>query len=323
MTKHERLLTVSSRISDWFCENYSDLLKPGLIEYRGWTNDILNLRLEEDIFKLFTLAINWNTNISWEIGLATFEVMDEMDLLTVERLTDMDFVRKTKQKMKSWNFKYSVRQRIRQIQQRPYANPRKTRSGPRSTWVDAYHIAATNWKLIRKWLNIDEILRGGTPQVDGRKLIESLKNLFLIDFNGKTRSMLKVKAFLICRELNCQNVVNIDIKYCCVPDSRVGEQMKILGFPVSYSYYHNGEILARYFKKLYDLPVFYFFEECKKQRENNCAACIVNEFCLETRQLNPLRQLRLLTKEQNEIKKREHPIDIIDKLKKVFTNDRK
>jgi hypothetical protein len=279
MAKHERLLVISNRISDWFCKNYPDALKPGLIEYGGWKEDIFNLRLEEDIFKLFTLAINWNTNISWEIGLATFEVLDEMGFLTVEQLRDTDFVEKTKQKMKSWNFKYLVKQRIRQIQQRPYANPRKIRSGPRRTWVDAYHVAATNWNLIRNWLNIDEILRGGTPQVDGRKLIESLKNLFLINFDGKTRRMLYVKTFLICRELRCQNVINIETKYCCVPDSRVTEQLKTLDFPTSYSYYKNSETLAQYFKKLYDLPVFFFYEECEKQRKKGCKHCIVNDSC--------------------------------------------
>jgi len=82
MTTHERLLTISNRISDWFCKNYPDALKPGLIEYRGWIEDTFNLRLEGDIFKLFTLAINWNTNISWEIGLATFEILNEMGFLT-------------------------------------------------------------------------------------------------------------------------------------------------------------------------------------------------------------------------------------------------
>jgi len=88
----------------------------------------------------------------------------------------MDSIEKTKQKMKSWNFKYLVKHRIRQIQQRPYASPRKVQSGPRRTWVDAYHVAATNWHLIRKWLNMDEILRGGMPpQVDGRKFIDGLK----------------------------------------------------------------------------------------------------------------------------------------------------
>ena len=279
MAKHERLVVISNRISDWFCKSYSGYLKSDSIEYGGWTNDTLNLRLEQDIFKLFALAINWNTNISWEIGLATFEVMDEMGLLTVEQLADADSVKKTKQKMKSWNFKYSVKQKIRQIQQRPYANPRKIRGGPRRTWVDAYHVAATNWDSIRKWLKIDEILRGGTPQVDGRKLIENLKNLFLIDFDGKTRRMLNVKTFLICRELLCQNVINVDTKYCCVPDSRVREQMKTLGFPTSYSYYENSKTLARYFKKLYDLPVFYFYEECENQRKNRCKHCIVNNFC--------------------------------------------
>ena len=279
MTKHEKLLAISHRISDWFCKNYPDALKPGLIEYGGWKEDNFNLRLEENIFKLFTLAINWNTNISWEIGQATFEVLDEMGFLTVEQLRNKDSVEKTKQKMKSRNFKYLVRQRIRQIQQRPYANPRKIYGGPRRTWVDAYHVAATNWDLIRKWLNMDEILREGTPQVDGRKLIENLKSLFVINLDGKTRRMLNVKTFLICRELRCQNVINIDTKYCCVPDSRVREQLKILGFPTSYSYYKNSETLAHYFKKLYDLPIFFFYEECEERRKKGCKDCIVNDFC--------------------------------------------
>jgi len=319
---NERLLPLANRISNWFCENYTTLLKKGLTEYRGWTEDVLNLRLEEDIFKLFTLAINWNTNISWEIGLATFEILDELDFLTAEKLRDSKFVATVKQRMKDWRFKNMLTQRIRQIQERPYAITRKTHSGPRSVWVDAYHVAAINWDLVREWLRVDEIIRGRTPRIEGKELIENLKNLFLIKLDGKTRSMLKVKTFLICRELNCQNVVNIDIKYCCVPDSRVREQMKILGFPVSYSYYHNSEVLARYFKKLYDLPIFYFFEECKKQRENNCATCRANEFCLETCQLSPLKQVKLPVKEQTEIKRRESPVDIIDKLKKIFGNDR-
>ena len=265
MTTHERLLTISNRISDWFCKNYPDALKPGLIEYRGWIEDTFNLRLEGDIFKLFTLAINWNTNISWEIGLATFEILNEMGFLTIEQLKNMDSVEKTRRKMNSWNFKYLVKHRIRQIQQRPYASPRKVQSGPRRTWVDAYHVAATNWNLIRKWLNVDEILRGGMPHVDGRKFIDGLKDLFVINFDGKARRMLNVKTFLICRELRCQNVINIDTKYCCVPDSRVREQLKILGFPTSYSYYKDSETLAYYFKQLYDLPVFFFYEECEKK----------------------------------------------------------
>ena len=279
MTKHDGLLAISSRISDWFCKNYPDALKQGLIEYRGWTENILNLRLEEDIFKLFTLAINWNTNICWEIGLATFEILKEMDFLRVEQLRSIDSVKKTKQRMKSWNFKYLVKQRIRQVQQRPYASLRKVRSGPRTSWVDAYHVAATNWDLIRKWLNIDEILRGRTPQVDGRKLIKNLKDLFVITLDGKTRRMIKIKTFLICRELRCQNVVNIDIKYCCVPDSRVKEQMKTLGFHTSYSDYKNSETISHYFQELYDLPLFFFHAECEKQKKKKCKDCIVKDFC--------------------------------------------
>ena len=150
----ERLLLLANRISDWFCESYPSLLKKGLREYRGWTEDILNLRLEEDVFKLFTLAINWNTNIAWEIGLATFEILDELDFLTTKQLRDLKFVAKVKQRINHWSFKNSVRERIKQIQKRPYARTRKTRSGPRSAWVDAYHVAAINWNLIRKWLKI-------------------------------------------------------------------------------------------------------------------------------------------------------------------------
>ena len=117
------------------------------------------------------------------------------------------------------------------------------------------------------------------PQIDGVKLIENLKSLFVTNLKGKTRSMLKVKTFLICRELRCQDVINIDTKYCCVPDSRVREQLKILGFPTSSSYYKNSETLAHYFKKLYDLPIFYFYEECKKNSMKGCKNCIVNDFC--------------------------------------------
>ena len=279
MIKRERLLVMSNRISDWFCENYGDSLKPGSIEYRGWTEDFLNLRVEEDIFKLFALAINWNTNISWEVGLATFEAMDETGLLTTEHLKNTDCVEKIKQTMESRNFKVLVKQRIKQIHQRRYAKPRRIHGGPRRTWVDAYHIAAANWDSIRKWLNIDEILRGGMPQVNGMELIENLKGLFLININDKSRRMLNVKAFLVCRELRCQNVVDIDIKYCCVADSRVRKQLKTLGFPISYSYYKNSETLARYFKKLYDLPVFFFSEECEKRKKRGCKDCILEDLC--------------------------------------------
>lgn len=123
------------------------------------------------------------------------------------------------------------------------------------------------------------------PQVDERKLTKSLKDLFVISFDGKTRRMLNqhVKTFLICRELRCQNVVDIDIKHCCVPDSKVREQLKTLGFPTSYSHYRNIETVAHYFKKFHDLPVFFFYAECKKQRKAGCKDCMVKDFCRSRR----------------------------------------
>lgn len=274
-----KLVKLSDKLSNWFREEYPSLLKKGLREYRGWTKDILDLTREEDIFRLLVLAINWNTNISWEIGLGTFELLDENGLLTVEKLSEVRNIETIKQMMKNRDFKASLRQRIKLIQKRPYGTKRKTRSGPRSYWADAYHVAAINWHLIREWLKVDEISRGNIPRLNGKTLITDLISLFRIDMKNKKRRMLVVKAFLICRELACQNVVDIDSKYCCVPDYRVREQMKICGFPVSYKYFKNSSIIANYFKKLYDLPLFYFFEYCEKMREKNCSFCLLNDLC--------------------------------------------
>ena len=270
---------MANRVSEWFCAEYPSLLKVGLQEYRGWTKDILNLNHEEDIFKLITLAINWNTNISWEIGLATFELLNEEGFLYANELRDLQNAEGVKQRIESESFKDVLSLRIRTIQKRPYAKPREINGGPRRSWVDAYHVAAINWDRIRGWMKIDEIELGHTPEIDGNKLIENLENLFRINADGKFRIMLKVKAYLICRELNCQNAAVIKSKYCCVPDFRVREAMKNLGFPVSYDYFENSAIIARYFGLLYDLPLFYFFDECKQHKGSSCRKCTVEELC--------------------------------------------
>lgn len=121
-----KLVKLSDKLSNWFCEEYPSLLKKDLREYRGWTEDILDLTREKDIFKLLVLAINWNTNISGEIGLGTFELLNKKGLLTVEKLSETRNIETIKQMMKNRGFKDSLRQRIIRIQKRPYGAKRKT-----------------------------------------------------------------------------------------------------------------------------------------------------------------------------------------------------
>lgn len=91
--------------------------------------------------------------------------------------------------------------------------------------------------------------------------------------NGRIieKPLLRVKVPLILRELKCEGAIEVEDKYCCVPDTRVRKMMKIIGYPQvigfdNISVIKNSEIISKFFGNYYDLPLFDFVDYCQQKR---------------------------------------------------------
>ena len=121
-----------------------------------------------------------------------------------------------------------------------------------------------NWKLIKQILTFPTI---GDRHDDQRRL----KKLWMLINDPPKEACLKVKLFLIFREIRIQFRNTSRYKYhpaiCCVPDSHVRMALANLGLienPKRYdleSYIRFSEIVAEHFCRkpyeLYDLPLFF------------------------------------------------------------------
>jgi len=100
------------------------------------------------------------------------------------------------------------------------------------------------------------------------------------------KPVLRVKVPLILRELKCHNKIDINGEYCCVPDTKVKQIMKIIGYNPSLDYdinsiIYNSKIIHKYFGLYYDLPLFDFSDKCSKTKEEKCnnRDCIIFDYC--------------------------------------------
>ena len=97
------------------------------------------------------------------------------------------------------------------------------------------------------------------------------------------KPLLRVKVPLILRELKCEGAIEVEDKYCCVPDTRVKKMMTIIGYPQKMGFDNksvitNSEIISKFFGNYYDLPLFDFVDYCP-QKHCKFNVCEIFNYC--------------------------------------------
>ena len=237
----------TEEIIKWFMREHSDWVEDkSLVSWAGRLGIELNRngRLSEDeLFRLFVLASLWNNK-------PTFQA---------ER--GEDIFKQIRGEYTLWNFREAfhnsnVRNRLKILAVKTIGN-----TGIFS--LLNFISREDNWELIKWILTFPEI-------GDKRSDMKRLKKLWVLVNDPPKGAYLKVKLFLIFREIRIQfrntNRYRYHPAICCVPDSHVRMALADLGLienPKSYdleSYIRFSEIVAENFCRkpyeLYDLPLF-------------------------------------------------------------------
>lgn len=241
---------------------------------------------EKDIIALIFLATAWNVpNYRWENAVGLVAVLYKKNLL---------------EKIDNWNSQKEIESLDKNDLVREMNNFRSTFLGDRGNLYiksgkdgvfERLRIVAKEYNFLKETLQIDNILEGKIPPKLDHNIFPRFDNpRLMIEVKRKNNKIakspiLRVKVPLILRELKCQNRIDISGEYCCVPDTKVKQMMKTIGYNPSLdcdysSVIYNSKIIYKYFGLHYDLPLFDFFDECSKMKNKECNnKCVIFDYC--------------------------------------------
>lgn len=225
-----------------------------------------NFKNEKDIVALIFLATIWNIqNYKWENAVCLVGVLYNENMLNIKEWSSKSFINKLDKKLlenKMNNLDLDKRNRL------------FIKNGADGVFERLYIISLA-YDYLNNILRVEDILKGNKPQINQTIFHKFDNEKLKIDSKGRNgklikKLLLKVKIPLILRELKCAGAIEIEDKYCCVPDTRVREIMAIIGYPQKdnidiNSVIKNSEIISKYFGTYYDLPLFDFYDNCPRK----------------------------------------------------------
>ena len=223
--------------------------------YLGWMSDLglvnpsgnrigLDPVNETDKFLLIICAIAWSRPGPWENAVYLTAFLKEFDLFDVKAWRKDCFVQLQ-----------AVNRKKNSLMAREYfqgINPRKAISYRKDVFK-SIQILAKNWSELNE--RIDEASKTGDFYAFAFYL-RSIEGLGA----GKNKMMIKIP--LILRELRCSGLYpNIPGELCCIPDKRVVDAAKELGFSLSRNsslenVFRSSKMIYRVFGDYYDIPLF-------------------------------------------------------------------
>jgi len=273
---------------------------PNSDSYKGWFEEYplkfdkedkedfnFDFSKEKDIMALIFLATIWNMpNYRWENAVGLVAVLYKKNLLDVGKWISQGFI-------ESLN-KAELVLEMNNLGSNNcflYENGRLFIKDGKYGIFQRLHIVAKEYDFLKETLQIDGILKGNNPQLDYNIFPRFDNPRLMIEVKRKNNKIVKtpilrVKVPLILRELKCYNKIDISGEYCCVPDSKVKQMMKTIGYDPyldsdTSSVIHNSKIIYKYFGLHYDLPLFDFSKKCSKKKNEEChnKDCAIFDYC--------------------------------------------
>lgn len=267
--------------------------------YKGWFEEYpikfdkedeenfnLDFSKEKDIIALIFLATAWNVpHYRWENAVGLVAVLYKEDLLDIGEWSSQNVI-------DAFDRNYLAQEMNNLGSECLGCRGNLYIKGGKDGVFERLHIVAKEYNLLKETLQIDEILNGKIPPILDHSIFPKFDDPRLtIEVNWKDnrtvkKPILRVKVPLILRELKCYKRVDVSGEYCCVPDTKVKQVMKTIGYKprLDYSYssvIHNSKIIYKYFGLHYDLPLFDFSEKCSKEKGKECnnVNCIIFDYC--------------------------------------------
>ncbi|WP_011307326.1 hypothetical protein [Methanosarcina barkeri] len=240
---------------------------------------------EKDIIALIFLATIWNMpNYRWENSVGFVAVLYKESLLDIEKWNSQSFIESLD--------KNELACKMNNLGSEFLGDRGKLYiKGGKDGVFQRLHIVAREYDFLKETLQIDEILNGNVPELDHNIFPKFDNPKLMVEVKGKNnkvirKPVLRVKVPLILRELKCCSKIEISGEYCCVPDTKVKQMMKIIGYNPSMDYdtssvIHNSKIIYKYFGLHYDLPLFDFSYKCSKEKSKECdnRNCVIFNYC--------------------------------------------
>ncbi|MFZ2411504.1 MAG: hypothetical protein WAW23_08035 [Candidatus Methanoperedens sp.] len=275
-----------TRYNGWFSQ-YPIRLSKEKEEYFN-----LDFGKEKDIIALIFLATIWNMpNYKWENAAGLIVILYKRDLVNIKEWCNRSFIdglnKETLEREMNELARMACRKEDSNLHKRGNLYIKKGKDGV----FERLHKIACEYEYLKDILRIDEILKGHKPQINPSIFDRMNDKRLKIEINGKNgkvirKPLIRVKVPLILRELKCSDRINIADEYCCVPDTKVKGIMKTIGFPYypdfdTNSVIENSKIISKYFNYFYDLPLFDFADNCKKEKNVTCTnnTCAIFNYC--------------------------------------------
>ncbi|PAV12482.1 hypothetical protein ASJ81_06255 [Methanosarcina spelaei] len=271
---------------------------PNSDSYRGWFEEYplrfdkddeenfnFDFSKEKDIIALIFLATAWNMpNYKWENTVGLVAVLYKKNLLDIDKWSSQRFIESLDKNdlVREMN---NFRSTFLSDRGNLYIK------GGKYGVFERLHIVAREYNFLKETLQIDKIIEGEIPPKLDHNIFPRFDNpRLVIEVKRKSNKIakypiLRVKVPLILRELKCQNRIDISGEYCCVPDTKVKQIMKTIGYNPSLDYdyssvIYNSKIIYKYFGLHYDLPLFDFFDKCSKMKNKKCNnKCVIFDYC--------------------------------------------
>ncbi|AKB33045.1 hypothetical protein MSSIH_2355 [Methanosarcina siciliae HI350] len=266
--------------------------------YKGWFEEYpmkfdkeaeenfnFDFNKEKDIIALIFLATIWNMpNYRWENSVGLVAVLHKENLLDIEKWSSQSFI-ESLDKNELVSKMNNLGSELLGYRGNLYIK------GGKDGVFQRLNIVAREYDFLRETLQIDEILKGNVPKLDHNIFPKFDNPRLMVEVKGKNNNtirkpVLRVKVPLILRELKCCNKIEISGEYCCVPDTKVKQMMKIIGYNPCLDYdtssvINNSKIIYKYFGSHYDLPLFDFSDKCSKEKDKECdkRSCAVFNYC--------------------------------------------
>lgn len=224
-------------------------------KYKGWVNNFnlttvsgetikLDLKIDNDLFLLFVLAIVWSRTGQWENS-AFF-----VSYLRINKKDNVSYW------FEDNNITHEKNNRIESAKitsESLMGHVPRRKISFRKDIFNSIFLLATKWEDIKVSLNKSE------KQKDFRTFMTYMRE---IEGLGVGDRKMLIKIPLILRELRCQNIYNnISGELCCVPDARVFDAGKELNLKIPRTGNLESLILSstkiyNLFGDLYDIPLF-------------------------------------------------------------------
>lgn len=266
--------------------------------YKGWFEEYpmkfdkeaeenfnFDFNKEKDIIALIFLATIWNIpNYKWENSVGFVAVLHKENLLDIDKWSSQSFI-ESLGKNELVSKMNNLGSELLDVRGNLYIK------GGKDGVFQRLNIVAREYGFLKETLQIDEILKGNVPKLDYNIFPKFDNPRLMVEVKGKNNNtirkpVLRVKVPLILRELKCCNKIEISGEYCCVPDTKVKQMMKTIGYNPCLDYdtssvIHNSKIIYKYFGSHYDLPLFDFSDKCSKEKGKECnnRNCAIYDYC--------------------------------------------